>query len=111
MQDAHAPDLVIDHLGDGARRDQLLQEGVGVDGGDDLAGGTIDVADITATGGPELLQVIGASLAFPGTNAFIGAHHGAEAPAHTTAVQAAIVSTQSRAAWPVMPLTRPVRNA
>ena len=40
--------------------------------------GTIDVADITATSGPELLQVIGTSLAFPGTNAFIGAHHGAE---------------------------------
>ena len=40
--------------------------------------GTIDVADITATSGPELLQVIGSSLAFPGTNAFIGAHHGAE---------------------------------
>ena len=40
--------------------------------------GTIDVADITATTGPELLQVIGSSLAFPGTNAFIGAHHGAE---------------------------------
>jgi hypothetical protein len=40
--------------------------------------GTIDIADITATTGPELLQVIGSSLAFPGTNAFIGAHHGAE---------------------------------
>jgi hypothetical protein len=40
--------------------------------------GTIDVADITATRGPELLAIIGASLAFPGTNAFIGPHHGAE---------------------------------
>ena len=33
---------------------------------------------ITATSGRELLRVIGKSLAFPGTNAFIGAHHGAE---------------------------------
>lgn len=40
--------------------------------------GTIDIADITATTGPDLLAVVGASLAFPGTNAFIGAHHGAE---------------------------------
>jgi hypothetical protein len=40
--------------------------------------GTIDVADIVADNGPDLLEVIGKSLAFPGTNAFIGAHHGAE---------------------------------
>jgi hypothetical protein len=40
--------------------------------------GTIDIADITATTAAELLQVIGTSLAFPATNAFIGAHHGAE---------------------------------
>lgn len=40
--------------------------------------GTIDVADIVADNGADLLEVIGKSLAFPGTNAFIGAHHGAE---------------------------------
>jgi hypothetical protein len=40
--------------------------------------GTIDVADIVADTGRDLLQVIGSSLAFPGTNAMIGAHHGAE---------------------------------
>jgi hypothetical protein len=40
--------------------------------------GTIDVADITAERAADLLQVIGMSLAVPGTNAFIGAHHGAE---------------------------------
>jgi hypothetical protein len=40
--------------------------------------GTIDVADIVADNGRDLLEVIGKSLAFPGTNAFIGAHHGAE---------------------------------
>jgi len=34
--------------------------------------GTIDVADITAESGAELLEIIGKSLAFPGTNAFIG---------------------------------------
>jgi hypothetical protein len=33
--------------------------------------GTIDVADISATSGAELLEIIGKSLAFPGTNAFI----------------------------------------
>ena len=33
--------------------------------------GTIDVADITATNGVDLLEIIGKSLAFPGTNAFI----------------------------------------
>jgi hypothetical protein len=42
------------------------------------ATGTVDVADITADNGRDLLQVIGASLAFPGTNAFIGRHHGAQ---------------------------------
>ena len=40
--------------------------------------GTIDVADIVADNGRDLLEVIGTSLAFPGTNAFIGPHHGAE---------------------------------
>ncbi|HYV59259.1 MAG TPA: hypothetical protein VFA62_04235 [Acidimicrobiia bacterium] len=40
--------------------------------------GTIDVADIVADNGRDLLEVIGTSVAFPGTNAFIGAHHGAE---------------------------------
>jgi hypothetical protein len=40
--------------------------------------GTIDVADIVADNGVDLLEIIGKSLAFPGTNAFIGAHHGAE---------------------------------
>jgi hypothetical protein len=40
--------------------------------------GTLDVADIVADRGDDLLAVIGASLAVPGTNAFIGAHHGAE---------------------------------
>jgi hypothetical protein len=40
--------------------------------------GTIDVADIVADNAADLLQVIGSSLAFPGTNAMIGAHHGAE---------------------------------
>ena len=40
--------------------------------------GTIDIADIVADNGADLLEVIGKSLAFCGTNAFIGAHHGAE---------------------------------
>ncbi|MCH2170589.1 hypothetical protein MK489_07375 [Myxococcota bacterium] len=41
--------------------------------------GTIDVADTVATHGADLLQIIGTSLAFPGTNAFIGGgFHGAE---------------------------------
>ncbi|HMF05111.1 MAG TPA: hypothetical protein VKH17_09875 [Acidimicrobiia bacterium] len=40
--------------------------------------GTIDVADIVSDNGRDLLEVIGTSLAFPGTNAFIGSHHGAE---------------------------------
>jgi hypothetical protein len=43
------------------------------------ATGTIDIADITSgDNGRDLLEIIGKSLAFPGTNAFIGAHHGAE---------------------------------
>ncbi|HET9730423.1 MAG TPA: hypothetical protein VFR41_13410 [Acidimicrobiia bacterium] len=42
------------------------------------ATGTIDIADIVADNGADLLEIIGKSLAFPGTNAFIGAHHGAE---------------------------------
>jgi len=40
--------------------------------------GTIDVADIVADDGRDLVAVIGKSLAVLGTNAFIGAHHGAE---------------------------------
>jgi hypothetical protein len=40
--------------------------------------GTIDVADIVAQDGATLLEVIGKSLAFTGTNAFIGAYHGSE---------------------------------
>ena len=41
--------------------------------------GTIDVADIVADDGLDLLEVIGKSLAFVGTNAFIGeTFHGAE---------------------------------
>ncbi len=42
------------------------------------ATGTIDIADIAADNGVDLLEVIGKSLAFVGTNAFIGSHHGAE---------------------------------
>lgn len=40
--------------------------------------GTVDIADIVADNGVDLIEIIGKSLAFPGTNAFIGAHHGAE---------------------------------
>jgi hypothetical protein len=40
--------------------------------------GTIDVADTAATNGVDLLELIGKSLAFPGTNAFIEGYHGAE---------------------------------
>ncbi len=40
--------------------------------------GTIDIADIAADNADDLLEVIGKSLAFAGTNAFIGAHHGAQ---------------------------------
>ena len=40
--------------------------------------GTIDVADIVADNGIDLLEIIGKSLAFAGTNAFIATHHGAE---------------------------------
>ena len=40
--------------------------------------GTLDVADITADNGRDLVAVIGRSLAIMGTNAFIGSHHGAE---------------------------------
>ncbi len=42
------------------------------------ATGTIDIADIVADDGATLLEVIGKSLAFLGTNAFIADHHGAE---------------------------------
>ena len=38
--------------------------------------GTIDVADITAQNGVDLLEIIGKSLAFPGTNTFIGRRRG-----------------------------------
>ncbi len=40
--------------------------------------GTVDVADIVADDGRDLVEIIGKSLAFCGTNAFIGSHHGAE---------------------------------
>jgi hypothetical protein len=40
--------------------------------------GTVDIADTVATDGRTLVEIIGKSLVFPGTNAFIGAHHGAE---------------------------------
>jgi len=40
--------------------------------------GTIDVADIVADNGVDLLEIIGKSLAFVGTNAFIGAMDAAE---------------------------------
>ena len=40
--------------------------------------GTLDVADIVADNGRDLVAVIGRSLAVMGTNAFIGSHHGAE---------------------------------
>jgi hypothetical protein len=42
------------------------------------ATGTMDVADIAATSGAELLELIGKSIAYLGTNAFIGPGHGAE---------------------------------
>jgi hypothetical protein len=42
------------------------------------ATGTIDIADIVADNGVDLVEVIGKSLAFAGTNAFIGSHHGAQ---------------------------------
>jgi hypothetical protein len=42
------------------------------------ATGTIDIADIVADNGADLVEIIGKSLAVLGTNAFIGAHHGAE---------------------------------
>ncbi|MGH7820822.1 MAG: hypothetical protein ACREQ9_13720 [Candidatus Binatia bacterium] len=40
--------------------------------------GTMDVADIVADDGRDLLGLIGKSLVFLGTNAFIGRHHGGE---------------------------------
>ncbi len=40
--------------------------------------GTIDIADIVAQDAATLLAIIGKSLAFVGTNAFIGGHHGAQ---------------------------------
>jgi hypothetical protein len=59
-----------------------VRRGVGRAGEDALTvkdvTGTCDVADIVADNGLDLLEVIGRSLAWPGTNAFIGAHHGAE---------------------------------
>ncbi len=50
------------------------QDGVTVHG----VTGTIDVADIVAQDGATLLEIIGKSLAFVGTNAFIGSYHGSE---------------------------------
>jgi hypothetical protein len=40
--------------------------------------GTMDVADIVATRAADLVELIGKSIAFLGTNAFIGPGHGAE---------------------------------
>jgi len=40
--------------------------------------GTVDIADIVADTGRDLLEIVAKSLAFMGTNAFIGSHHGAE---------------------------------
>ncbi len=40
--------------------------------------GTMDIADIVADRGRDLLELVGKSLAFLGTNAFIGRHHGGE---------------------------------
>ena len=40
--------------------------------------GTMDIADIVADRGADLVELIGKSMAFLGTNAFIGAGHGAE---------------------------------
>ena len=40
--------------------------------------GTMDVADIVADRGADLVELIGKSLAFLGTNAFIGPGHGAQ---------------------------------
>jgi hypothetical protein len=40
--------------------------------------GTIDIADIYCRDGASLTELIGRSLAFPGTNAYLGDHHGAE---------------------------------
>jgi hypothetical protein len=42
------------------------------------ATGTIDIADIYCQDGASLTELIGRSLAFPGTNAYLGDHHGAE---------------------------------
>ncbi len=60
-----------------------LSERCGVDGGQSAltvhgCTGTIDIADIVADNAADLLEVIGKSLAFAGTNAFIGGHHGAQ---------------------------------
>jgi hypothetical protein len=40
--------------------------------------GTMDIADIVADRGADLVELIGKSLAFLGTNAFIGPGHGAQ---------------------------------
>ena len=40
--------------------------------------GTIDIADIYCQDGAALAELVGRSLAFPGTNAYLGDHHGAE---------------------------------
>ena len=42
------------------------------------ATGTLDIADITADSAADLLSVIGATLAVPGTNTVLGPYHGAE---------------------------------
>ena len=60
-----------------------LAERRGISGGLDAVTvhgctGTIDIADIASDDGRDLVELIGKSLAFVGTNAFIGSHHGAE---------------------------------
>lgn len=59
----------------GARRGLAPdQSGVTVHG----ATGTIDIADIYCQDGATLTELIGRSLAFCGTNSYLGSHHGAE---------------------------------
>ncbi len=59
----------------GARRGLASNEsGVTVHG----ATGTIDIADIYCQDGAALTELIGRSLAFCGTNSYLGSHHGAE---------------------------------
>jgi len=79
------------------------------------ATGTIDIADIVADNGADLVALVGGSLAVQGTNAFIGRHHGAEivvclAPpwAELIARDLAGISTVEEALWQAacLPLDR-----